>query len=235
MLRVVLSTLLMALILAPQRAAAGPIWPEGAAGRLPGTAEPITIPFTRITGELTGSLFRGVEAQDFEDMYLIQILDPRDCGGKGFFASTDWMVTPGGANDFDTQLWLFDAAGRGLLGNDDVGPGNQQSFISFPATDVTFQPFPGAGLYYLAITGFNDDPVSPGGQIFNQASPFEISGPDGPGGGMPIVDWTATGSSAIGQYDILLHCVAPIPEPATGSILLLALFAGFRRRRLPAC
>lgn len=235
MLRIAVSTLLLILIAVPQRAAAGPIWPEGAAGRLPGTAEPVTIPFTRITGELSGTLLRGVESQDYEDMYLIQILDPRDCGGKGFFASTDWMVTPGGANDFDTQLWLFDATGRGLLGNDNVGPGIQQSFISFPATDLTLQPFPGAGLYYLAITGFNNDPLSPGGQIFNQANPFEISGPDGPGGLLPIVNWTATGTGAIGQYDILLHCAAPIPEPASGLLFLLGLFHGIRRRRIPAC
>lgn len=224
-------TVLMGFV--PTGALAGPIWPEGAAGRFPSSAEPVTVPVTHITGALTGSLFRGVEANDFEDMYQIRILDERDCGGKGFTANTTWMVVPGGINDFNTQLWLFDASGRGLLGNDDAGPGVPQSFISFPANDLTLQPFPGPGIYYLAITGFNDDPLSPGGQIFNQASPFEISGPDGPGGLLPINNWSSNGTSDIGLYDIQLECVGAVPEPATCSIILVGLgFALARGRRL---
>lgn len=230
-----LTAFIMLIGFMPAGVIAGPIWPEGAAGRLPAFAEPVTVPVTHITGALTGSLFRGVEANDFEDMYQIRILDEHQCGGKGFTANTTWMVTPGGINDFNTQLWLFDAAGRGLLGNDDAGPGVPQSFISFPANDLTLQPFPGPGIYYLAITGFNDDPLSPGGQIFNQSSPFEISGPDGPGGLLPINNWTSSGSSDIGLYDIQLECVGAVPEPAACSLLLVgvALALTRRGRRLP--
>ena len=219
----------------PAGVMAGPIWPEGAAGRMPSSAEPVTVPVTHITGALTGSAFRGVDANDYEDMYQIRILDPRDCGGKGFTANTTWMVTPGGINDFNTQLWLFDATGRGLLGNDDAGIGVPQSFISFPANDLTLQPFTGPGIYYLAITGFNDDPLSPGGPIFNQASPFEISGPDGPGAPLPINNWSANGTSDIGLYDIELECVGAVPEPAACSLVLVgvALALTRRGRRLP--
>ncbi|MCC7314039.1 MAG: PEP-CTERM sorting domain-containing protein, partial [Planctomycetes bacterium] len=72
-----------------------------------------------------------------------------------------------------------------------------------------------------------------GGQIFNQASPFEISGPDGPGGLLPINNWSANGSSDIGLYDIQLECVGAVPEPATCSIVLVGLgFALARGRRL---
>lgn len=234
MSRIRIAGLLFAVLVCPAEAWAGPIWPEGAAGRLPATAEPVTVPFTRITGTLSGTFLRGVESGDFEDMYQIRILDEPQCGGKGFSASTEWMVTPGGANDFNTQLWLFDANGFGLLGNDDAAPGVPQSYISFPATDITLQPFPGPGIYYLAISGFNDDPLSFGGPIFNQANPTEISGPDGPGGLFQINNWTSNGSSAIGKYDILLQCAAPVPEPTVSAVLLLSLVVVSRRPRTMA-
>lgn len=209
-------------------AVAGPIWPEAAAGRVPATAETVlggSIMF--INGSLSGTLLRGAESPDFEDMYLIRIQSQDECG-RPFSASTSWNVQPGGINDFNTQLWLFDSTGRGLLGNDDAALGVPQSFITFPATDATLQPFPGAGLYYLAITGFNNDPLSMAGPIFNQVLPDEISGPDGPGAPLPIIDWTGDGD--IGHYSIRLECVVGVPEPASGLLLLTACGALVRRR-----
>ncbi|NNM27054.1 MAG: hypothetical protein HKO59_13900, partial [Phycisphaerales bacterium] len=67
--------------------------------------------------------------------------------------------------------------------------------------------------YYLAITGFANQPLSegPGGlqPIFEFDSPVEISGPDGPGGMDPIVGWSGGGET--GAYLILLSGVTFLP------------------------
>src|SRR5918992_5628474 len=58
------------------------------------------------------------------------------------------------------------------------------------------------GVYYLAISSFDNDPVSEGGLIFGFGS-FPIQAPDGPGGASPVSDWTNQGTSR-GSYRIRL-------------------------------
>ncbi len=83
----------------------------------------------------------------------------------------------------------FDATGRGVYANDDFfGEFGFQS--NLPAGDA-LTPSAG-GVYYLAISGYANRPVSQGGDIFGGGS-FPILAPDGPGGGFPVTGWNDQG------------------------------------------
>jgi hypothetical protein len=187
------------------------IWIEGQngtgdAGQLPATAQ-ITSgnpPLTAIMGT--------IDTPTDVDMFAIRITNP-----AAFSATT--VGQPGTL--FDTQLFLFDATGRGVEANDDVSTTDLRS---------TLTPFSGApGLYYLAISSFNSDPVVPGGlRIFPEpeetiAPVFGLPvGPTGPGGGQPVADWT-TGGLSSGTYQIALTGAEPAQVPEPTSVTLLAL------------
>ncbi len=175
----------------------GQMWTEsGDAGSLPGDMQIVegSGPLAEIAGSTSGA--------DLEDMYLILIDDP-----NSFEATTDSGVIPGGMATFDTQLFLFDAdlGGLGVLANDDCffGCPNNLSHIFSPATDGTNQNITHPGLYFLAITGFDNDPQSGGGPIFNQFQFNEVSGPDGPGGNQQVGGWSGAGD--FGDYVIALQ------------------------------
>ena len=182
-------------------APAGPDFIElSDAGSDSSTATPVIGegPLNGIRGNLDGELLAG----DFEDMYLIRIVDP-----ESFNAST--AISLEGFADFDTQLWLFafdpgtEPLALGLLANDEA-PGEPRgvSTIRPNATDGSGAELTLPGLYYIAISGFDDDPVSIPGPIFDQVERTEISGPDGVGGSSPHVAWTAKGH--VGEYRIAL-------------------------------
>ncbi len=180
---------------------AGPDHVEGDAGSKRSTAEIVSGagPLGSISGTLA-STFTARMAPDFEDMYLIQIDQP-----SIFLAST--FADDGGIATFDTQLWLFSLGAAqsdafGLLANDDIelrppGP----SIILPNATDASGAQLINPGLYLIAITGSNRDPVSENGAIFNQALTTEISGPDGVGGAQSHIDWNGAGE--VGSYKIV--------------------------------
>lgn len=221
----------IALLTVAAGASAGPDWTEtgGGAGSLPTTAEtPTANPVRTISGELKGSFLRGGQSPDFEDMYRIYICDPLN-----FSARTDGGDLNGVSTaTFNTQLWLFREDGRGLLGNDDspaMGPGTTEtgSLLRAPSTDGVTPIIPGPGFYYLAISGFNDRPVSAGGLMFDIANPMEISGPDGPGGTLPITGWLGPGE--IGTYTIALTGVCP--TPGCGVVFAMGGVFLARRRR----
>ena len=88
------------------------------------------------------------------------------------------------------------------------------------------------GIYYLAITEFNNDPFGDGGEIFFQESRDEISGPDGNGGSSPHAGWTGQGIDAGGgSYRVDLKGVEYAVVPAPGAISLLAVAGLCARRR----
>jgi hypothetical protein len=194
-------------------AMAGPTWPEGPeAGPLPGTAQKVNAsgPVAFIFGSLEGPspapiAGRGLTG-DFQDMYLIKVNDP-----LAFMAATDPAFN--GFAEFNTQLFLFtgpdhpDGPGLGVFANDDspmVLFG--ESRLGNGVTDGVQHPALLSGVhYYLAISGFGSDPVSPIGPIFNLAMPEERSGPDGIGGPFPITGWTGGGD--FGGYTIALQGV----------------------------
>ncbi|MFO0828930.1 MAG: hypothetical protein U0572_12385 [Phycisphaerales bacterium] len=177
---------------------AGPTFEEiPDAGSTPGTSQPVTGPsggVGRIKGELNGT----ADSPDFEDVYLINIVDP-----IGFSATVD----PTGTN-FDTQLWLFNVNGFGLLSNDNNPLAFPTIFsrVAPPATDGTGQIVPGPGLYLLAISSKENKPLSGAGPIFNDQSSngTEVSGPDGVGASQPLQTWSHAPGTVAGQYSINL-------------------------------
>ncbi len=212
---------LSALLFAESRALAGPDWVEhGDAGStLGGAQQTIGIgAIHTISGTLGGQTLTG----DFEDMYLIRVLDPATFSMKVI-----------GAN-FDAQLWVFNVTipgqAFGLLANDNT-PAGINPIVTSLATDGTGAQLKVPGVYAVAISGAGRVPVSLNGPIFFFGSPTEISGPDGPGGINPHIDWTGEGET--GSYTIQTEGVGFYDTPAPGSIAVLAAgaIAGARRRR----
>lgn len=126
----------------------------------------------------------------------------------------------------DTQLFLFDASGKGVFWNDDV---EDSLRAQFSISNVA------AGIYYLGISGYGYNPVSEDGEIFSE----EGGGPTGPGGASPLTGWEY-GEDAYGKnrgtYSIALTGATFVPEPS--GVLGLLAFAGlgggafFKRRRI---
>ncbi|UCF92033.1 MAG: DVUA0089 family protein [Desulfobacterales bacterium] len=166
------------------------VWNEaGNAGQLLGSAQ-VTYGAGALT-EVTGNLS---DPNDV-DLYAITINDP-----AGFSASMDW---PEGATEFvDAAMFLFDDGGIGVAFNDDtVGPDFRPEFPLGSAVGPS-----GPGTYYLGIAVYSNMPLSSGGGIFT-ASRDLPTGPDGPGGASPLIDWTAGVASSVGTvgpYSITL-------------------------------
>jgi len=137
--------------------------------------------------------------------------------GGSFSAQT----IPGSGRILDPQLFLFDAAGLGVVATDDGNgaPGLQSRIAGNFA----------AGTYYLAISAFNNNALSAGGTIFNDAFPGQF-GPTGLGGAQPLSGWSGGGTG--GLYEINLEgAVGSVPEPGTLLLLGSGISAIVVRRR----
>ena len=196
----------------------------GDAGDLPGSAQVVTgvvgAPLTQIGGVLTLS-----SSLSDSDMFQIYISNP-----AAFSASTTAFVA--GANNFDTQIFLFNSSGRGVIGNDDAASG---ALSSIPAGSFTSS----AGYYYLLISGSGRYATSVGGLIFpnytdGTTDPTLAVGPTGPGGGSTITGYTGNSNDG-GNYRIDLTGAqfAVAPEPSTWAFILAgtAGLAGIARLR----
>ncbi|GBC93647.1 hypothetical protein HRbin15_02148 [bacterium HR15] len=161
----------------------------GDAGDLPATAQIITLP-DATPCQTPVTRVRGNNADSDADMYVICITDPAN-----FVASTVGTTT------WDTQLWLFRCDGRGVVHNDDeVGGTTLQSRLDNSTGCIT-EP----GIYLLAISRYNLDPIDASGALIWNNSPFRaLRCPDGPGAGNPIAGWTGT-TTAGGAYIITLQ------------------------------
>lgn len=196
-------------------------WTEvGDAGNLPASAQvPLGVGSLDF---IAGSIGSSTDA----DMYAILINDPAMFGART-------VNTPGTLSD--TQLWLFDAAGNGIVFNDDSStPASLRSAIgpAYVGNSPLGTPAPvysGPGIYYLAITGYNVDATSTGGLIWNNTPFASQRGPDGPGAPGPITGWT--GTSVTGTYTIELTGAKFIPAPGSLALLGLGALAAIRRRR----
>ena len=135
------------------------------------------------TPAITGNLSSG------NDVDLFQIT----LAGGGTFSATT-------ASNLDSQLFLFDENGLGVFANDDSESTLQATLpAGSPLTPLE------AGTYFLAISDFNNDPVSSQGNIFGFSedfSPLQI--PIGPGGGLPLSGFTGSGFGIGGDYAIAL-------------------------------
>jgi hypothetical protein len=168
--------------LVPGVAQAQAVTEVGDAGSLPATAQAIPGQVDSITGTL--------DTLDQEDLYGICL-----AGGQTFSASTL------GSDIADTQLFLFDAAGRGLYANDD----SADSLQAVLPAGISLTPQQG-GVYYLGISSFDADPVSAAGPIFGDEvfiDDVRYFVPAPPGGDAPVSDWTLMGTY-IGGYRIEL-------------------------------
>jgi hypothetical protein len=158
---------------------------NGDAGSLPATAQVIPGEVSTITGSLA--------ILDQEDLYRV-CLAP----GQAFSATT-------AGTTFDTELFLFDATGRGVVANDDSAAGSQ---AAFPA-GLELLPTTG-GIYYLGVSFFPNEPLSSGGPIFTGPDGDVIiddvrySVPQPPAGDQPVTEWSFTGAGEGGAYQIQL-------------------------------
>lgn len=173
--------------LGSSHALAAAAWTEsGDAGDLPGVAQNAAGPPSATLESITGTISPGNDA----DMFRICLT------GAGTFSAT----TVGGAT-FDTQLYLFDETGMGVYGHDDTPGQNLQATL--PAGHALTPST--AGVYYLAISQFDNDPVSTGGLIFPSFPFSPVYGPTGPGGNAAVTGWTTnTSLQGGGAYTITL-------------------------------
>lgn len=202
-------------------ALAGPDWIEiGDAGGMVNTGQR-----TFGTGPLNtiaGSLSTGFGMGDYEDMFLISVTDPSQ------FSLTLLNAT------FDAQLFMFNVTlpgeAFGLLANQGTIDSNVP-VLGPMSTDGSGAQLTMPGIYAIAITGMGRTPISITGEIFNFASPTEISGADGPGGLNPHSGWTGIGET--GSYLISLQGAgfSDIPGPGALAVMALGALAGSRRRR----
>jgi len=199
-----------ALALAVPVAHAGPEWTEmnDAGSTLPDAETPTgTGPLAGLKGTLSGSPPpRGTAMADFEDVFRVFIDDPKNFSA---FVSPNNDGTP----TFDTQLWLFDRTGDGVIANDDnsmAGMNGESGFFN-AATDGTGAIVEFPGVYFLAISGAGNAPRNQINQrIFNFGVPGEVSGPDGAFGSTARLDnWQGMG--AIGNYTVQLTGVTFLP------------------------
>jgi hypothetical protein len=154
-------------------------WTEqGDAGDLPETAQ--------ATGTDTSTPLRtisGVLDANDVDMFAIYIADP-----SVFQAETNTITT-----DFDSQLWLFDVNGNGIV-HDDDSAGSLRSRITNANNCI-----PGPGIYYIAISRWNRDPIDcDGNLIWTSASNACAAS-----GRSRVASWT--GSTSAGTYQIVLQ------------------------------
>ncbi len=124
-----------------------------------------------------------------------------------------------------------------MLANDEIldGPPGP-SLMPNQSNDGTNIEITEAGCYMLCISAFDNDPTSPGGDIFFQMTREEVSGPDGAGGNNPHNDWSQ--DVGVGEYLIMLQgtddargVCEPLRVPATshtglGAMLALLSLAG---------
>jgi hypothetical protein len=160
---------------------------QGDAGDLPETAQ--------ATGTDTStalSAIRGTLEANGVDMYVIYIANPAN------FSAT----TVNNETTFDTQLWLFDAEGKGVVFNDDaVGTNLNRSTINNSTGCLTDRA---AGIYYIAITRYNRDAIGCEDKLIWANDPFRaVRCPDGPERGSRVASWIGTTTTA-GNYEITL-------------------------------
>ncbi|MGD0014702.1 MAG: DVUA0089 family protein [Bryobacteraceae bacterium] len=211
--------LLAIMVLLPALAQSGwatTIWLEsdhGDAGRFPWTAQ-VTVG-SGVLDEIRGR----IAVEDGVDMYLISITDP-----DGFSAKATTITDALG----DPQLFLFDQDGYGVEANDDRSATNALPWLRAGNPHSPTTP----GLYYLAISAYDNDPRSKGnGPLFPNGK-TGIAGPNGPGGAFTVDAWTNDGTDT-GRYRIqLTGAEFAVPEPATVVLLAAGLAAWFLRRRL---
>ncbi|WP_322677276.1 MULTISPECIES: filamentous hemagglutinin N-terminal domain-containing protein [unclassified Nostoc] len=168
----------------------------GDAGQLPSTAQTTN---SSTSGTVVSAISGTLNNDNDIDLYQLFLR-----AGQKFTATTV------GGTDIDTQLFLFDGNGLGLVMNDDDYTVNDETRQS---TLPLGEPFiaPISGKYYLGISSYENNPRSSKGAIFEYDSPI------GAGAEFPISGWDENLGSASGAYTITLtNQIAPTPSPLFG-------------------
>jgi filamentous hemagglutinin family protein len=140
-----------------------------------------------LAGQFISQLQGTLSSNNDVDLYRLSLT-----GNRTFSASTV------GGSSVDTQLFLFDANGIGVYANDDSGTTLQSTLpANSPFTPTS------SGIYYLAISAWDQDPLSAGGAIFPNGSGTVAA--TGPGSPAPLLGWNNRGQAAGGTYQIALQ------------------------------
>ena len=194
----------------------------GDAGQTQTTAQPTGAPAGFVLTDIFGSLFSATDA----DLYLINIVNP------AAFSATTFNATGG---FLDTQLFLLTLSGAPVYINDD-DPSGLTTLSTLPAGNA-FGPI-ATGFYLLGVSMSGYDPVNSASQeLF--APPLISTDVRGPASGLqPAVlggFFDNTFFQDSGSYDIQLTGAVTVPEPGTGSLVVLAgvlcAVTALRRRR----
>lgn len=172
-------------------------WPARPdAGDLPASAQP-TVCWGRLD-----AIIGSIESPTDVDMFEFWILDPMN-----FSVSTVHSTS-------NTQLFLFDQAGVGVLSNDDDATGVFESV-------VTSGDFHGdEGRYFVAISNSGNTPVNGDAAVFPK-SQFEVVAPTPDGLLSPVTEWSHTSQTAeFGEYRIELQGASVVffIEPYFGDV-----------------
>ncbi len=162
---------------------------NGDAGELPATAQDLG------AETALGSIAGNIENETDRDVYRLCA-----SGGGSFSASTV------SGTSIDTQLFLLDDGGRGVYANDDAPGVVGQSEL--PAGDPLTPA--AAGVYYLAISRYNQDPLTADGvRLF--ADVVFTTGPASSDPAAVIAGWSAGRTGAAGAYTIALDRRRALP------------------------
>jgi hypothetical protein len=154
-------------------------WTEqGDAGDLPETAQATGTDTNTPLSSISGAL-----AADDVDMFAIYIADP-----SAFRAETNTTTT-----NFDSQLWLFDVNGNGIV-HDDDSAGSFRSRITNANNCIS-----GPGTYYIAISRWNRDASDCDGLAIWTGTTNACA----VAGRSRVASWT--GSTSAGTYQIVLQ------------------------------
>jgi len=192
----------------PMFVTAAPMIETNDAGDQIGSAMPVTTPNV---DAIEGHVSSPVDA----DLFRLQLT-----AGVLFTATA---VDIGGMTD--TQLFLFDSAGNGLVYNDDRG------IIEF-LSSISFTPA-ASGHYLLGVSAIGFNPQDALGAFIYARDPFDPSAVFGPSGAGPLSAWAADGSGLTdaGAYRLELSGAAAVPAPASAPLMAVALLAlGLARR-----
>lgn len=170
-------------------------------------SQPAGTPLTGINGNLG----------DGDNIDLYQIFLP-----SGTF-------TASGSSGQNTQLFLFNDSGLGVIGSDDPNFPDLNPNIS---TNISTP-----GNYYLGISIAGFDPQSSGGPIFNFIA-ADPTAPNGSGAGSPLSSWSSGGLSPAQEgYTITVSgaqfvggnaAAVPFDFNPTFGVTILGLWAGWK-------
>ncbi len=151
---------------------------------------------------------RGGSDANLVDMYRFTVGQ----AGTYFFDTFGSLIA-------DTQLFLFDSTGMGLVWNNDAEPVNTHSAFAISL---------GLGDYHLAVSFYGLEPDDGAGAIFDTLG----NGGGATAGSGSIASWTDFNGATL--WDVTGYVVnVKVPEPGVLALSLLALglMAGVRGRR----